>query len=179
MTSLSKQLERKRREIPWLLVVTIVLFWSSFFFNAWTWGALGRVNSAGPLIESNVRKESFLALTYMKTGHWLADLAGQAQLGTAGVEVDYAQTLPKIVVEYTVATRLVLDSKESFRARLLSWTHYATIPLFVLVDRFHHHAATYPAHLHAIDLIQTQADRSDVQTHGTLLMDLVPVAVQR
>lgn len=132
MATLSQQLERKRRETPWLLVISVVLFWASFVFNSWTWAALSRTPAAGPFIERNAQTGSLLAWTYMKTGQWVFDLSGKPEFGVEGAVADYPTTLPQIVIENTVAVRLVLEARESFRARLLGWSHYATIPLFVL-----------------------------------------------
>lgn len=132
MSRLSSTLDRKRRETPWLLLTSIVLFWTSFGFNAWTWGALARVEPVGAQIEHSVRNSSFLGLTYMKAGHWVVDLMGKPELGTAGVAVDYARTLERVAVEPSVASRLILESRESLRARTLSWSQYAPIPLLLL-----------------------------------------------
>jgi cyanate permease len=68
----------------------------------------------------------------MKAGQWIFDLAGKPDFGTAGIQAAYAVSLAQIALEPSVATRIVLSARESWRARLLAWTHYATIPLFVL-----------------------------------------------
>lgn len=131
MGPLSRQLDRKRRQIPWALWFSMLGFWLCLGFNAWTWGALGRTAEVGGLIESNARSSSWLALTYMKTGQWTADLLQQPELGVAGISLDYAPVLAQIAVEPTAAVAHVL-AHTSLRGRLLQWSHYATLPLLGL-----------------------------------------------
>ena len=131
MGQLTRQWDRKRRQIPWALWLSLLGFWVCFGYNAWTWGALGRTADTGGLVETDARNSSWLALTYMKSGHWVADLAGQPDLGVAGIAQDYAEVLQAIAAEPTSAVRRVLDHT-SLRGRLLQWSHYATLPLLVL-----------------------------------------------
>lgn len=132
MTRIMVQLERKRRETPWLLLGSALLFLISLIFNLLTWGPLSRVPKLGEQMEYRAGMESPLAWTYIKIGRGLAQLTGVPQLQVESVNAAFAGAIAQSMTAPEKVIDLLLAERGSLRASLLPWSHYGC-PTFLLL----------------------------------------------
>lgn len=132
MARIMVQLERKRREIPWLLLFIAGLFFVTFVFNSVTWSALSRVEGVGSRLEYHAGVGAPLAWTYLKLGRAATSALGMEKLQVDAVTQAYARTLPAIAEAPEKAVDLVLEERGSTHAATLRYSHYASPVLFLL-----------------------------------------------
>jgi hypothetical protein len=130
MSKLGVQLDRKRRETPWLLILSALLFLASLVFNLLTWGPLSQVPKAGEPLAQRAGLDSPLAWTYLKLGRGITQLVGMPQFQVDAVTEAFNPALEKGMAEPDRAVSYVLAERSSFRSVVLQWSHYGC-PVFL------------------------------------------------